>query len=254
MQAQESSTLGRRRPRVIGATGGRALSVDDAGMGSLYLVRHGQASFGAADYDQLSELGAEQCRRLGAYWRERGQAFDAVFTGTLRRHAQSLAGIREGLEAELPSQALPGLNEYDSDAVVRAIHPEPLAAPRDAETVKQHFRLLRQGLLAWMRGETAPKGMPSFAEFSAGVADALERVLAMGVGRQVLIVSSGGPISTAVSQVLAAPHETLVELNLRMRNSALTEFAFNPRRHHLITFNTLPHLDSAEARGLISHA
>ena len=26
-------------------------------MGTLYLVRHGQASFGADDYDKLSELG-----------------------------------------------------------------------------------------------------------------------------------------------------------------------------------------------------
>ncbi len=223
-------------------------------MGSLYLVRHGQASFGAADYDQLSPRGAEQCRRLGAYWREHGQPFDAVFTGTLRRHAQSLDGIREGLGQALPALALPGLNEYDSEAVVRAIHPEPLAPPHDAEAVKQHFRLLRQGLLAWMRGDTAPQGMPAFADFSAGVADALQRVLAVGVGRQVLIVSSGGPISTAVAQVLAAPPETLVELNLRLRNSALTEFVFNPKRHHLVSFNTLPHLDSVEARALITHA
>ncbi|TXI24816.1 MAG: histidine phosphatase family protein [Roseateles sp.] len=223
-------------------------------MGSLYLVRHGQASFGAADYDQLSPRGAEQCRRLGAYWREHGQPFDAVFTGTLRRHAQSLDGIREGLGQALPALALPGLNEYDSEAVVRAIHPEPLAPPRDAEAVKQHFRLLRQGLLAWMRGDTAPQGMPAFADFSAGVADALQRVLAVGVGRQVLIVSSGGPISTAIAQVLAAPPETLVELNLRLRNSALSEFVFNPKRHHLVSFNTLPHLDSVEARALITHA
>ena len=174
-----------------------------AAMGSLYLVRHGQASFGAADYDQLSPKGALQCRHLGAYWRERGQRFDAVFTGTLKRHAQSLAAIEEGLGAPLPAVALPGLNEYDSEAVVRAIHPEPLPPPRDPETVKQHFRLLRQGLLAWMAGETAPEGMPSHAEFSAGVADALDRARAVGVGQQVLIVSSGGPISTAVGQVLA---------------------------------------------------
>lgn len=223
-------------------------------MGSLYLVRHGQASFGAADYDQLSARGHEQCRHLGAYWRERGQRFDAVFTGTLRRHQQSLAGIVEGYGEDLPAVALPGLNEYDSEAVVRAIHPEPLGAPTDAEAVKQHFRLLRQGLLAWMRGETAPVGMPSHAEFAAGVADALARVLALGVGRQVLIVSSGGPISTAVAQVLAAPPETCVELNLRIRNSAVTEFAFNARRHHLVTFNALPHLDSAETRALATHA
>ncbi len=223
-------------------------------MGSLYLVRHGQASFGAADYDQLSARGHEQCRHLGAYWRERGQRFDAVFTGTLRRHQQSLAGIVEGYGENLPAVALPGLNEYDSEAVVRAIHPEPLGAPTDPEAIKQHFRLLRQGLLAWMRGETAPVGMPTHTDFAAGVADALDRVRALGVGRQVLIVSSGGPISTAVAQVLDAPAETCVELNLRIRNSAVTEFAFNPRRHHLVTFNTLPHLDSAETRALATHA
>ena len=223
-------------------------------MGSLYLVRHGQASFGAADYDQLSPKGHEQCRLLGAYWRERGQRFDAVFTGTLKRHAQSLAGIVEGLGQDLPAVALPGLNEYDSEAVVRAVHPQPLEVPRDPEAVKQHFRLLRQGLLAWMAGETAPVGMPPHAAFAAGVADALARVLAVGVGRQVLIVSSGGPIATAVAQVLSTPPETFVELNLRIRNSAVTEFAFNPKRHHLVTFNTLPHLDTAETRAHITHA
>lgn len=223
-------------------------------MGSLYLVRHGQASFGAADYDQLSPNGHEQCRHLGAYWRERGQHFDAVFTGTLKRHAQSLAGIVEGYGEDLPAIALPGLNEYDSEAVVRAVHPGPLSKPTDPEMVKQHFRLLRQGLLAWMAGETAPVGMPSHADFAAGVADALDRVRAVGVGRQVLIVSSGGPIATAVAQVLACPPETFVELNLRIRNSAVTEFAFNPKRHHLVTFNTLPHLDTVQTRVHITHA
>ncbi len=223
-------------------------------MGSLYLVRHGQASFGAADYDQLSAKGHQQCRHLGAYWRERGQRFDAVFTGTLRRHAQSLAGIVEGYGEDLPAIALPGLNEYDSEAVVRAVHPGPIDPPTNPEAVKQHFRLLRQGLLAWMNGETLPVGMPSHADFAAGVADALNRVLALGVGKQVLVVSSGGPISTAVAQVLSAPAETCVELNLRIRNSAVTEFAFNPKRHHLVTFNTLPHLDTAETRALATHA
>jgi broad specificity phosphatase PhoE len=222
-------------------------------MGSLYLVRHGQASFGAADYDQLSAIGYEQCRRLGAYWRERGQRFDAVFAGTLRRHVQSLAGISEGYGEPLPAVALPGLNEYDSEAVIRAVHPEPLDRPTDPEMVKQHFRLLRQGLLAWMRGATPP-GMPAHADFAAGVADALDRVLALGVGKQVLMVSSGGPISTAVGQVLACPPESVVELNLRLRNAAVTEFAFNPKRHHLVGFNALPHLDGPLTRGLVTHA
>lgn len=222
-------------------------------MGTLYLVRHGQASFGAADYDQLSELGTRQCRLLGEYWHRHGQRFDAVLTGSLKRHAQSFAAIVEGLGAAPEPLIWPGLNEYDSEAVIHAIHPEPLPRPVDAEMVRHHFRLLRSGLQAWMRGETRPAGMPSYADFAAGVAGALAHVRQHCEG-EVLIVSSGGPIATAVGQVLGTSSETSIELNLRIRNSAVSEFSFNPKRHLLQSFNNLPHLDSPEYRELASYA
>ena len=69
-------------------------------MGHLYLVRHGQASLGAADYDQLSALGAQQSQRLGEHWRAQGITFDAVITGTMKRHAQTLAGIQQGMNTQ----------------------------------------------------------------------------------------------------------------------------------------------------------
>ena len=65
-------------------------------MGNLYLVRHGQASFGADDYDQLSDLGQRQSQRLGEYFAGKGLQFEAVLTGTLKRHAQTWAGIAKG--------------------------------------------------------------------------------------------------------------------------------------------------------------
>ena len=93
-------------------------------MGQLYLVRHGQASFGADDYDQLSDLGRRQSVRLGEYFKARGQRFDAVITGSLKRHAQTWAGIDEGLGGSALSPLVwPGLNEYDSAAVIAAIPP-----------------------------------------------------------------------------------------------------------------------------------
>jgi len=140
---------------------------------------------------------------------------------------------------------MPGLNEYDSEAVVRAIHPQPLKRASNPEEVRQHFRILREGLIAWMEGRTSPEGMPAFERFSGAIVEALDHVRTRH-GGDVLIVSSGGPISTAVAHVLAAPPQAMVELNLRMRNSAVTEFAFTPKRHALITFNTLPHLESAD--------
>ena len=222
-------------------------------MGTLYLVRHGQASFGAADYDQLSALGREQCVCLGRYWQQRGITFEAVLTGSLKRHQQSLAGIAEGLGASYQSLVWPELNEYDSKALVQAIHPEPLARPDSPELYRHHLRLLRDGLKAWMRGDTQPRGMISYAEFSAGVTAALDHVLKNYSGT-VLIVSSGGPISTAVGQVLSTPAETTIELNLRIRNSSVTEFAFTPKRHMLVSYNNLPHLDSEQGLAMVTCA
>jgi broad specificity phosphatase PhoE len=223
-------------------------------MGSLHLVRHGQASFGADDYDQLSALGQRQCVRLGEYFRDRGLGFDATFTGTLKRQRQSLQGIVQGIGGALPAPTeLPGLNEYDSHAVVQAIHPEPLGKADTPEAYRQHFRLLRDGLAAWMEGRSEPKGMPSYTDFVAGVADALDRVRS-GSSERVLLVSSGGPIATAMGQVLGLAPAVTIELNLRIRNSSVTEFAFTPKRHMLVTYNTLPHLDAPAYADWVTYA
>lgn len=230
----------------------------NAAMGTLYLVRHGQASFGADDYDQLSDMGRRQSVQLGRHWVERGLVFDAVITGTLRRHQQTWAGIAEGARLSLEPQPWAGLNEYDSEAVIRAIHPHPLQKPRSAEEApelyRHHFRLLRDGLTQWMAGTVSPQGMPSYSEFVRGVRDALDHVRANHVGQNVLLVSSGGPISTAVGHVLGLSPEATIELNLRIRNSAVTEFQFNPRRHTLLTYNTLPHLDRTEFKDWVTYA
>ena len=68
-----------------------------------------------------------------------------------------------------------------------------------------------------------------------------------------LLVSSGGPIATAVGHVLATPPATTIELNLRIRNSAVTEFAFTPKRHMLVSYNGLPHLDHPDHRGWLTY-
>lgn len=214
-------------------------------MGTLYLVRHGQASFGAADYDQLSALGTRQCHRLGEHWRARGLQFEASLSGTLKRHVQSLEAIAGGLGGVPAPTRWPGLNEFDGEAVVRALYPElpPPADPADpADSFRHHFRLLREGLTAWMDGRTQPAGMGTHAQFVAGVAQALDHVRNRHSG-DVLMVSSGGPISTAVGLVLGLSGPAVIDLNLRMRNSAVTEFQVTPRRHVLVAFNGIAHLE-----------
>ena len=223
-------------------------------MGTLYLVRHGQASFGADDYDQLSPLGLQQAQRLGAHWLAHGQRFDTVLMGTLRRHAQTLDGIAQGLPGLPAPQVLPSLDEYDSLALIRAIHTEPLQKPNTPELYRHHFRLLCDAIAQWMAGVISPQVMSSWEDFSLGVRRVLDQVRRDHADQNVLLVSSGGPISTAVGEVLGTAPEVTIALNMRIRNSAITEFSVSPKRLMLQTFNTLPHLDAPEHAALVTHA
>ena len=149
--------------------------------------------------------------------------------------------------------ALPGLNEYDSHALIATVHEGPLARPDTPELYRHHFRLLRRAMQEWMAGRSTPVGMPVYSDWVAGVCDALERVRTQHTG-DVLLVSSGGPIATAVGQVLGLAPEVTIELNLRIRNASITEFEFNPKRHTLLTYNTLPHLDGPAYEGWVTYA
>ena len=224
------------------------------GMGTLYLVRHGQASLTATDYDQLSPLGQQQSEQLGRYWAARGLRPDAVITGTMRRHAQTWAGIATGAQWTHDALPWPGLNEYDSEAVIQAVHPQPLPRPDTPERYRQHFRLLRDGLALWMAGTVSPRGMPSYTDFVQGVTAALHHVRRHHVGQQVLVVSSGGPIATAIGHVLGLSPEGTIALNMHLRNSAVSELTFSSKRYNLLTFNTLPHLDSPERADWVTYA
>lgn len=227
-------------------------------MGTIFLVRHGQAAFGTDEYDRLTPQGFEQSRLLGHYFAGRGVLFDAVVTGTLRRQIETAAAVTNELSESGGTSPAPerfaGLNEYDPAALVTAFTGAPIAtdarsAARDPAVVKEHFRVLRKALLAWAAGKISPAGMPDWAAFQAGAVAALIWARERFSDGNVLIVSSGGPIAAAVAQALLAPPETAIELNLRIRNTAITEFATSPNRHQLVCFNSIAHIEQqADAR------
>ena len=220
-------------------------------MGTLYLVRHGQASFGAANYDQLSALGERQCRALGEWFAARGVGFGATFHGTLARHAQSFEALAAGHGALPAAQVESGLDEYDAHALVHAVHPAPLPPHDTPEGFRTHFRALREGLARWMAGELTPAGMKPYAQWMADLQAVLEQVRPRHEGA-VLAVSSGGPICNAVARLLGAPPAAAVELNMQIRNSSVTEFHFTPQRHALVVFNHVPHLDHPDRQDWIT--
>ena len=224
-------------------------------MPTITLIRHGQASLGADDYDNLSPLGQQQAHRLGQYLAHKGIAPQSVFMGSLRRHAQTWAGIAAGMAGvALPEpQVRPGLNEYNSDAVIRAVSDETHAPPTTPDATRAHFRRLRSGLQLWASGTVTPQGMAPYRDFAQGVADVLSHIRGHCSG-DVFVVSSGGPIATAVALTMGASPEAFIELNMRIRNTALTELHYTTKRHSLHTFNMLQHLDSAEFADWVTYA
>ena len=138
-------------------------------MAELILIRHAQASFGAADYDVLSERGHRQARALGLALKAHGTRPDAVFTGTQRRHRETLAGLAE--ELVLPAaSAHPGLDEFDAGALLLA-HNDG-AVPDDLHSDRRvFFRALRDAVVAWQAGGLAA-APETYAAFRARVAEA----------------------------------------------------------------------------------
>jgi len=214
------------------------------------LVRHAQASFGTDDYDRLSELGWRQSRWLGEYFAERGVSFDRVVRGSLRRHAETLAGIGEGMGAGLACEENKGLDEYDSHALLRAYGGSETPQGNDR---RQHFRLLREALYAWTDG--TPGGAPHepFAEFRGRVLAALAAIRE-SKARRVLVMSSGGPISTILAEVLGMPARGVVDLNLQTRNTGISQLQSGASRIHCVSFNNVPHLERPGRSDALTYA
>lgn len=221
---------------------------------SLLLVRHGQASYGAADYDQLSERGWEQSRRLGQWLARGGHAFRAVVVGGMRRHRETAEAVAEGFAAA--GQPLPepvedaGFAEFDHQAVfgawLDAHADDPIALASRSGQPRDVAPMLMAALRAWAEDELP--GLPeTWHGFGARVQAAGERLAERAGDGEVLVLSSGGVISRLAQIALEVPVHRAVELNLALRNSALSEFHPHGERLRLGSWNALPHLHGERA-------
>lgn len=231
-------------------------------MSLLLLVRHGQASFGEANYDKLSSRGEEQSKRLGAHWAKRGVRLDAVFTGPRERQIRTACFAGEAMRAAgLPfpePTMLPELDEMAAEELLKSHVPRLLeqhphvralfsafadARSRD-ESTKAFQKLLETVTGMWIRGDFDAPGIEPWPAFCDRVARGLAMVRdAGGKGRTVAVFTSGGTIGASMQHVLGTQPEVSVNLAWIVRNTAVTEILFSGDRLTLSSFNALPHLD-----------
>jgi len=224
-------------------------------MANIFFVRHGQASFGAENYDQLSDLGRQQSRWLGEYFIARGTRFSRVLAGTLVRQqdtARELLGAM-GVPADgIVTHA--GLNEYPGEVLYAAYTGGADPRVQQRSDYKGYWRTFRAAMEAW--ADDRLDGMPeTWGEFGERVLSAL-RLAVDGVPRDesVLVVSSGGAIGRAVSAITRAPGITAIEFNLQFRNTGFCELVSVGDGMRLVSFNSVPHLDLRDRRHAITFA
>jgi broad specificity phosphatase PhoE len=221
----------------------------------LRLVRHGQASFGASDYDALSELGHEQARLLGRALAARGTVPDLIVRGDLRRHRETAVGIAEGLGHDVPVDVDACWDEFDFGHVIDVhqssgeaprLVPEDLAGLTPGEQRARFQGLFEEATARWTGGAAAGEYAESFPAFASRVGSAVERAAATG-GSSVLVVSSGGPIALVASQLVSGGPALWASLNRVAVNTAVTKVISGRAGLTLSTYNTHDHLEHDRA-------
>jgi broad specificity phosphatase PhoE len=222
-------------------------------MAELFLVRHAQASFGAQNYDKLSELGHEQSTLLGKYFASHDVSFDTVITGTMQRQVETSQGIHQSIKS-LSFQQDSGWNEFDFTAIVSAylaIHPKQ--KPSADSPRSDWYRVLKKAMLAWSQNELNNYKGESWQDFVSRV-DVSAHKIKKSDSRKVLVVSSGGAMAVFLMLLLNLSIEQAIGFNLQIKNTSVNHFYFNSKGFQLSSFNNVPHLEQAELKHLISYS
>jgi len=223
-------------------------------MSKLLLIRHGQASFGQKNYDQLSDLGFKQASWLGSYLKDAGIQPKRIITGSLNRHKQTAVSICQGLNIDCEIEEHLGWNEFDFQAIVYAflqLHPE-LTPP--SKNPKAFFSLLKKSMTEWSKNELSSSLPETWSDFERRVNEAMLFSKIKTTEDPILVISSGGAISMALKHILRLDNAAMIDLNLQTRNTSVSEIYFNQSHDQLCSFNTTPHLDTTDRRNSITYA
>lgn len=211
-------------------------------MAVIYLLRHGQASFGTADYDVLSSVGELQAKILGEELRRREPRVHTVWSGTLRRQLATAAACLPAADVGLKVRQDPRWNEYDHLGLVpegQATDPADLAA-----SARRFQAALDDALSRWLAGDGAAGTTGTWMRFSDDAVAAANDVFAgLPRGGAALVFTSAGLISALCTRLLNLPPEGFLALNRTMANASITKVVSGRSGVSLISYNEHGHFE-----------
>lgn len=216
-------------------------------MSSLILLRHGQASFGAERYDELSGRGRAQAEAVGRHLAARGRRFTQVWIGPRERHRMTARHALEPLGQDWQVPAEPALDEFAEGQQILAAAERRRGVKLRGEGAivgRESVRFYVDEIEAWAERRAHIAGVPDPATFRATVAGWLARATAQtDAGQNLLAVTSGGVIAAVMAIVLDLPDARIAYFMRSVGNASLSEFAFSPGRGvSLVSYNVSAHL------------
>jgi broad specificity phosphatase PhoE len=226
-------------------------------MATIYLFRHGQASFGSDDYDRLSPLGQRQAALLGEYLRECGITLDASYSGDLLRQRQT-AELGVASQAQPPAHTVDSrFNEINNDEQIEYLLPAAIDANPGLRTIverglsssKDYQKVIDAVFNYWVSPQCDEPRIQSWADYSQGAREAIEELMAKeGSGKTVGVFTSGGTIATIVAQVLGLTGAQTYQFYEPIFNCSVTQVFYSGNRTSLSYFNDRSWLQVASAR------
>jgi broad specificity phosphatase PhoE len=226
-------------------------------MTRLFILRHGQASFFEADYDQLSSAGETQSQCCGHYFASQGTQIHQVFVGPRKRHLGTWKQLSETAaksQFQLPSMKVrENLDELPAFELLQNGLPALLeqrpelregfnenGTPRDPALHAQAFRAI---LGQWTKGESSTTGIETFEAFKGRITQEFLRAAALcNPGENALIVTSGGPVSIAMQHAVGFANDKVIDTAFSVANASISSFEVHENQFSLLDFNQTAHL------------
>jgi broad specificity phosphatase PhoE len=218
-------------------------------MGSLYLVRHGQASFGEADYDALSKVGQQQSAVLGQMLARSGLRFDRVLQGSMKRHSETARLCLSEMSGAPAAELAPWLNEFDHQAILCGLRPE-FADPhhvrgflqKHPEPAKAFHKEFEKAMQRWMHGDYDADYPETWRGFKERCRSGVEELLkTTAPDDNLLLFTSGGPIACLMQLTLDLSDTMMLRLNGAVVNASVTRLPFKGDVLFLSYFNDHAH-------------
>jgi len=233
-------------------------------MSNLYLVRHGQASFGSRDYDQLSPLGVTQSELLGRWLATCGLRPDQVMIGTMRRHRQTAKACMGAWLKDDASKLAPieddSFNEFDHKEVLLRTHPE-FAEPgyleqflaEQVDSRRAFQKVFAKSVARWVEGKHDSEYTESWPGFRTRCLAGLVRAAEAVPDGNIWVFTSGGPISAITQHILDIPDSKVLDLNWSILNASVSQYGHRKGKARLKQFNSIAHLTLPDRADLLSY-